>query len=69
MSLTKRLRVIWAALTQQWQPERCRSCARYYWTQAAVERPADAMCPECETKAFGAWLNELEVRHGRKEVA
>ncbi len=68
MSITKRLRVLWAGLRQSWVEEECVSCKREYWSQASVNRPGENMCPECETRTFARWLKTNEQFYD-KEIA
>ena len=57
MSLTKRLRILWAALTQDWQEKRC-ACGSVTWSQR--QEPEPFVCDACEIRQFEQWMTEKE---------
>lgn len=60
MSLRKRLRVIWAALTQDWREDRCKCGASQF---VSGERWSDpVMCVSCESRQFDKWMLEFQTR-------
>ena len=66
MSLFKRLRVLWAALTQEWSEESCAACGAS-WMQQGVK--VSDLCLVCDAKETNRWLDELEQRFGREKGA
>ena len=54
--MRKRLRLLWALLTQDWRAQTCKVC-RETWisTVNAPEVGAD-LCADCEGKAFNEWI-------------
>jgi hypothetical protein len=53
MSLRKRLRVLKAALTQEWHEHRCVTCRTVWVCQGSKCRPwPDDQCATCEAEAF-----------------
>lgn len=56
MSLKKRLRVLWAALTQTWVTVTC-DCGTEMWVNDRAGQFLDGLlCDECEAKAHDRWL-------------
>jgi len=66
--LVKRLRVLWAAATQEWHTHTCSTCQRVWWCQAAEGLHEGDLCATCEAATMAAWVRELEIRTG-KQVA
>ena len=70
MTLRKRLRILYAALTQSWVSVTC-PCGQQLWVSDTAGNLLDGqMCDACESKAFEIWSKEYEGRMGRrKEIA
>ncbi len=73
MSITKRLLVIWASLTQSWHLEKCEDCPNTWWSDRRCV-PSSGQCLECEDRAFAEWVTkrdqyEARQRANSKEVA
>lgn len=59
MTIQKRLRVIWAALTQEWSEDRCKCGASQL---VSGERWSDpVMCVSCEAKKFDEWMQDYQA--------
>lgn len=69
MSLTKRLRVIWAALTQTWAEHQCPVCGQAWWSSALHPEPLGALCAECDATTMDQWVQAYQARTGQKEIA
>jgi hypothetical protein len=52
MSIRKRLRVLKAALTQDWREVTCPTCGFMWFTQQDGELWPGGQCAECEAKQF-----------------
>ena len=64
MSLKKRLRVLWAALTQRWHEHQCRTCHDTWFCQGTnCELYPGEECGACADAGYSEWAR----RHG--EVA
>lgn len=62
MSLAKRLRVIVAALTQNWTSFTCQ-CGEVVWVSDTAGNLLDGQqCDACEAKAFDAWERDYTAR-------
>lgn len=60
MSRSKRVRVIWAALTQEWQEKQC-VCGFVIWHQKqSFSALIPELCESCEIKTFEAWMAQKE---------
>lgn len=60
MSLRKRLRVLYAALTQEWVTFTCQ-CGTEVWVSDTAGKLLDGMlCDACEMKAYDKWVDEQE---------
>lgn len=69
MSWQKRLRVIWAALTQDWHLETCETCPNTWWSDRRCV-PSTGQCLECEDRHFADWMQKQQARQqATKEVA
>lgn len=69
MTFRRRLRVLWAAWTQEWRQEICHNCGDTWWTQTTA-LPSGMWCQTCEDEHFEQWRQEFEARaSGRKEIA
>lgn len=63
MTLTKRFRQVWAALTQEWTELVCPKCGLHWFTQSQLRDP---QCADCDVKALEAWARtELQRREQR----
>ena len=62
MTLRKRLRVILAALRQEWHEKTCGECGS---TWMAVGKPTDliAICDACELKEMERFTEEMNKRY------
>lgn len=61
MSIKKRLKVLWAALTQQWTEHACDECGDSWW-EVGRDQLAPRTCAACEGEAFDRYMNALEAR-------
>jgi hypothetical protein len=69
MSLRKRLKVLYAALTQHWFMFTC-GCGKDVWVSDGAGTLLDGlMCDECEAKAHDAWFNRERARFGHSKGA
>lgn len=68
MSLNKRLRVIWAALRQDWNQETCRTCGSSWWVDRRAV-PSGLECQDCEDRRFNEWLADYEAANKQKGAA
>jgi hypothetical protein len=65
MTPTKRLRILWAVLTQDWQTFHC-PCGKESWILGTAHPLLDGqMCDECEAKEFERWMQS----HHEQEMA
>ena len=53
MTIWKRLRILWAALTQNWQEYRC-ACGEVGYSSVAFETPSE-VCLDCEAERYERW--------------
>lgn len=68
MSRIKRLRIVWAALTQDWRQETCPTCGDT-WYAVTRATPSGLWCQTCEGKQFEVWHRDYIQRQQRKEIA
>jgi hypothetical protein len=62
MSFGKRLRILYAALTQQWTFFTC-ACGEDVWVSDRAGRLLDGQqCDACEAKAFAVWEKDFTSR-------
>ena len=61
MTIKKRLRVLWAALTQTWVEHRC-ACGATQWVEGVDFWSDPTECVDCEAKAFDAWEAKWHAR-------
>lgn len=64
MTLRKRLRVLWAALSQRWHQHTCQTCQDAWYCQGAVcaAFTVDHECAGCLTKHFNEWERAYTAR-------
>lgn len=62
MSLSKRLRVLWAALTQQWHEKTCAECGV---TSLHVGQPSNLIfiCDACELEQMDRFAADMERKY------
>lgn len=68
-SLLRRLRVIAAALRQDWYEFTCPGCGNQSLICGHAPDLAGLLCVECEGKQFDAWMNDFTQRHEREKGA
>jgi len=61
MSLRKRLRVLWAAVTQEWHEEVCAGCGTRWWADLRCV-PSGMDCMTCEYRHFDAWKQKYDAK-------
>lgn len=66
MSISKRLRLIFAALRQDWHQHTCH-CGRTQWVEGKEGWTDPFECTRCESEAFEAWQAEYEARQRRQQ--
>lgn len=54
MTIKKRLRVLWAAVTQDWHHEHCDDCKAAWWSDRRCV-PSSGLCMDCEDRQFAEW--------------
>lgn len=64
-SLTKRLRVLYACLTQSWTTFRCPCGAESYIVGTPVNLDGH-LCEACEAREFDKWIQDFHARMGGK---
>lgn len=64
MTIAKRLRVIWAAIRQDWHQERCDECGATWWADRRCV-PSCGECLDCEDRKFGEWKREWDKRQSK----
>ena len=60
----KRLRILWAALTDTWHQETCKQCGDRVWVQGHRRWSDPELCVPCETKQFDKWAEQYQARNG-----
>jgi hypothetical protein len=68
MTLRKRLRVMWAAMRQDWHQHVC-ACGRTQWIEGRDTWGDPSMCVSCEGQHFDQWLQDYKARRRHTEVA
>jgi hypothetical protein len=69
MTITKRLRILYAALTQPWTVFTC-SCGTDVWVSDGAGKLLDGqLCDACEAKAFDQWEKDFTARQERTKGA
>jgi len=69
MSITKRLRILYAALTQNWTFFTCK-CGTDVWVSDKAGNLLDGQqCDACEAKAFSVWEKDYTARQERQRGA
>lgn len=66
MTLAKRFRIFWAALTQQWREETCTRCGDT-WFSVSRSLPTDVFCMVCEERQRNAWVTDFLKRVEEKK--
>lgn len=70
MTFYKRLRVVWAAVTQTWLEFECTRCHQTAWISGDNGNLLDGlMCESCEVVEFEKWKTQYEARTGAKGAA
>jgi hypothetical protein len=59
MTLAKRCRIVWAALTQDWRDFTCR-CGLVGYTSAAFSVDPE-LCSDCEARRYEQWWKSHHV--------
>jgi hypothetical protein len=62
MSWRRRLRIIWAAMRQDWHLESCADCGEVYWMEGSIRHPRCLACPLCEMKTMDEFFTALEQK-------
>lgn len=62
MTFTKRLRVLWAALSQEWHQHTC-LCGATCWIEGR-QTWAQQQCSDCESRQMAAWADDYQTRNG-----
>lgn len=62
MSLMKRLRVLYAALTQHWELETCTACGDSWWSDRRTV--PSGFCGACEDRRFDQFIRRHEYPKG-----
>ena len=65
--MSKRLRILWAALTQSWREEACPTCGDT-WFSVTRATPSGLWCQACETKQFETWMQGYNTRQQKGAV-
>ena len=68
MTWRKRLRVLVAALTQDWTLEACHRCHQTWWVDRRAV-PSGLECQDCEDRQFDLWRKEYEAAQQQKKGA
>jgi transcription elongation factor Elf1 len=62
MSLTKRLKVIVAALKQDWHTFTCPECGAESYICGHAPDLNGLLCQACESKEFDKWMGDFNAR-------
>ena len=62
MSIKKRLRIVWAALSQNWHMNTCQHCKTTQWVEGLEMWSDSVECLACELKAYEAWEARYKAR-------
>lgn len=68
MSLRKRLRVLWAGLTQEWHLKICAECSAPWWA-VGKDRGLIAICDACESENLDRMAVELEREYRKRALS
>lgn len=62
--MKKRLRILWAAMTQRWFVFTCPKCGNASYVCGNAFPLTDGLiCEECEGIQFDAWVQDFQARH------
>lgn len=61
MTIRKRVRILWAALTQSWTTFTCPCGAEAYVSDGAGKLLDGQLCEACEVKEFERWMQNKGV--------
>lgn len=67
LSLRKRLRVIVAALRQQWHQKTCGECQQQYWVEGR-DYELIAVCDACESRLLDQMGADLERQWQQRQL-
>lgn len=62
MTARKRLRILWAAMTQTWFEKSCAECAATSW-HVGPDRGLIYICDACESENLSRFFADLERRY------
>ena len=62
----KRLRILWAALTQRWSVFTCPRCQVESYISGHAPDVSGLLCQDCEAKDFEKWIEDFKRRDARQ---
>ena len=70
MTIQKRLRVMWSAMTQEWAERKCDECGETWMDQGPSALSAvPGVCPICDADEFARYMAAMDERSKQQGVA
>lgn len=66
MSLTKRLRIFWALLHQEWHQQTCGDCQATWWAIGPAHPELIRICDACEIRLLNDMFEQAEAEYQRQ---
>lgn len=66
MTLRKRMKVIFAAVTQSWHQKVCGDCGEPWWSEGR-DRQLICICDRCEARLLDRMFDTLEREYQRQK--